>query len=67
MMPTVTDRKAISFGTNGLVMTIPKAWIDYYGVRAGDMLRVVADDVLTIHPPRWIRTRGDGSGPEERE
>ena len=51
-MPTVTDRKVVKFGEKALVITIPKAWSDYYRVQAGDQLRVVADDVLTVHPPR---------------
>lgn len=56
-MPTVTERKVVRFGEKALVITIPKAWSDYYGVKAGDQLRVVADDVLTVHPPK--ATTGD--------
>jgi bifunctional DNA-binding transcriptional regulator/antitoxin component of YhaV-PrlF toxin-antitoxin module len=51
-MPTVTERKVVKFGGKALVITIPKAWSDYYKIKAGDQLRVVADDVLTIHPPK---------------
>ncbi len=50
-MPTVTERKVVKFGEKALVITIPKAWSDYYKIKAGDQLRVVADDVLTVHPP----------------
>ena len=51
-MPTVTERRVVRLGGRALVITIPKAWSDYYGLKAGDSLRVVANDVLTIHPPK---------------
>ena len=50
-MATITIRKAIRFGSNALVITLPKAWIDYYRVEPGDRLEVVAGDVLVVHPP----------------
>ena len=51
-MPTMTERKVVKFGEKALVITIPKAWSDYYRIKAGDQLLVVADDVLTVHPPK---------------
>lgn len=56
-MATVTERKVIRAGQRALVITIPKAWSDYYGLKPGDQLLVVADDVLTVHPPK--ATKGD--------
>ena len=50
-MPTVTERKVVKFGEKALAITIPKAWSDYYKIKAGDRLRVVAENVLTVHPP----------------
>ena len=55
-MPTVIERKIVKFGEKALVITIPKAWADYYMIKAGDQLRVVADDVLTVHPPEAGRS-----------
>jgi len=51
-MPTVTKRTLIKFGENGLVLTIPKAWIDYYELKAGDILMVIANGELRISPTR---------------
>jgi len=51
-MPTVTKRTLIKFGENGLVLTIPKAWIDYYELKAGDILVVIANGELRIRPTR---------------
>ena len=57
-MPTLTNRSVIRFGGNAVVITIPKAWADFYGVKPGDRLQVVADDVLVIHPPAKSESSG---------
>ena len=51
-MPTLTIRKLIKFGDGGVVITVPKAWIRYYGLRAGDKLEVIADGELIIRPEK---------------
>lgn len=33
-------------------MTLPKAWIRYYGLIAGDRLEVIANGELTIRPEK---------------
>ena len=50
-MPTITSRKLIRFG-DGLVITLPKGWVRYYGLKAGDRLEVITNEVLTINPIR---------------
>ena len=49
-MPTLTFRKLIKFGENGVVVTIPKGWQRYYGLKAGDRLEVIANEELIIRP-----------------
>jgi len=49
-MPTVTSRKVIKLGHNGLVITLPAGWVRYYNLRAGDKLEVIANDKLTVKP-----------------
>ena len=49
-MPTLTFRKIIKFGQSGLVITIPKSWIRYYKLKAGDRLEVIANGELMIRP-----------------
>ena len=39
-------------GAGGLVITIPTAWIRYYGLKAGDKLEVVTNGKLIISPER---------------
>lgn len=49
-MPTLMRRKLIAMGDGGLVITVPKAWRDYYRLKAGDLVTVIADDELRIRP-----------------
>jgi AbrB family looped-hinge helix DNA binding protein len=62
-MPTLTRRKLIAMGDGGLVVTVPKAWRDYYGLKAGDVVIVVADGELRIRPiPRQDEDSGQAQG-----
>jgi bifunctional DNA-binding transcriptional regulator/antitoxin component of YhaV-PrlF toxin-antitoxin module len=58
-MPTLTFRKLIRFGADGLVVTIPKSWVRYYGLKAGDQLQVIADSELIIRVVK-AETRENG-------
>jgi bifunctional DNA-binding transcriptional regulator/antitoxin component of YhaV-PrlF toxin-antitoxin module len=49
-MPTITYRKLIKFGKGGAVITMPKGWVCYYELRAGDTLEVIADGELIVRP-----------------
>ena len=52
-MPTKTTRSLIKFGTGrGLAVTIPRAWADYYKLKPGDKVTVIAADELVIIRPR---------------
>ena len=52
-MPTLSERKVIKGGPRTLLMTLPKAWTDYYRVWPGDVVRVVAtDDTLVVYSPQ---------------
>jgi len=64
-MPTVTQRSAMRAGERALQITLPKAWVDYYRVKPGDKLRVVADGVLTVHPPEGKTLEGEADGTPE--
>jgi len=51
-MPTLTLRKVIKLGQNGLVMTLPAGWVRYYNLKAGDRLEVIANKKLIVRPDR---------------
>ena len=62
-MPTLTIRKLIRFGDDGLVITVPKSLVRYYGLKAGDKLEVVADSELVVRleqPEEQINGEGQG-------
>ena len=51
-MPSLTTRKVIKFGKSTLAMTLPKAWVNYFKLEAGDRLEVIANKKLIIRPDR---------------
>ena len=64
-MPTLTRRKLIRMGDGGLVVTVPKAWRDFYGLKAGDVVVVVANGELRISPPRREKGSDEAQGTSE--
>ncbi len=51
-MPTVTFRKVIKLGKNGLVISLPAGWVRYYNLKAGDRLEVIANKKLIVRPDK---------------
>lgn len=49
-MPTKYERSLIRMGKGGLVISLPKSLVCYYGLKPGDRLEVIANDELTINP-----------------
>ena len=47
-MPTVEERKLISFGGASLLVVLPKAWLDFYGDQVKKV--IAGDDALIIAP-----------------
>ena len=58
-MPTLLERTLIKFGDGGLVMCIPKAWSDFYKLRAGDKVQVITNGELRIRPKRKSRRQSE--------
>jgi AbrB family looped-hinge helix DNA binding protein len=53
-MPVIFERKLFKIGEGGIAVTLPKAWINYYGLQAGDKVEVLADnDKLIIQPSKF--------------
>ena len=48
-MPTLEHRKVLTIG-NSLAVTLPSGWVNYFQIKSGDMLEIVADDGLVIRP-----------------
>ena len=47
LMPILVQRKLFQTG-DSLAITLPKAWLDYSGLKAGDIVEIVGNDILTI-------------------
>jgi len=57
-MPHKQIRKLIKIGKNSLGVTIPRPWIEYYGIQYGDSVEVVSNGNVEI---RRIRPeKGEG-------
>ena len=50
-MPMLEKRRVRAIG-GSLLLTLPKGWLNYFGVKAGDELEVVANGNLVIRPTR---------------
>ena len=59
-MATITHRKLIKFGT-GIVVSLPKAWTDFYQLRPGDKVEVITNEKLTIKPKKLLEVDARGA------
>jgi len=56
-MPSLTTRKIIKFGKSTLAMTLPKAWVNYFRLKAGDEMEVIANKKLIIRPIKQTKNK----------
>jgi bifunctional DNA-binding transcriptional regulator/antitoxin component of YhaV-PrlF toxin-antitoxin module len=47
-MPILVERKLFRIGEGGYAVTIPKAWINYNRLKAGDKVEIVVNKDLVI-------------------
>lgn len=47
-MPTLVERSVINMGQGSYVITLPKPWIRYLGIRPGERLEVITNGELII-------------------
>lgn len=48
-MPTIERRMVYKAGQS-LAITLPRSWLRYMGIEAGDMVEVFTDNILTVRP-----------------
>jgi len=48
-MPLLEKRRIYAAG-GSLAVTLPKGWLKYFGIKAGDEVEIVANDNLVIRP-----------------
>ncbi len=47
-MPIKVERTLFKIGEGGFAVTLPKAWINYYQLKPGDKVEVIADSEIVI-------------------
>jgi len=47
-MPIKVERTLFKIGEGGFAVTLPKAWINYYRLKPGDKVEIIANDDLII-------------------
>jgi antitoxin component of MazEF toxin-antitoxin module len=47
-MPIKVWRGLFRVGETSLAVILPKPWVDYYNLKPGDIVEVIADDEVTI-------------------
>ena len=60
-MPIKVERTLFKIGEGGFAVTLPKAWVNYYDLKPGDKVEIIANKELTI------RVKDKGSEGEEGE
>jgi len=48
-MPNIYQRKLLEVG-HSVAVTIPKPWLNYYGLKIGDEVELITDDVIVVRP-----------------
>jgi bifunctional DNA-binding transcriptional regulator/antitoxin component of YhaV-PrlF toxin-antitoxin module len=47
----IFERRRIYAAGHSLAITLPKNWLAYFGLKAGDTVQVIANGEITISPP----------------
>lgn len=61
-MPLLEIRRIHAAG-GSLAITLPKGWLAYFGLKAGDKVELVANGALVIRP---IKTDDSDDSPDNR-
>ncbi|MBT0160889.1 AbrB/MazE/SpoVT family DNA-binding domain-containing protein [Candidatus Bathyarchaeota archaeon A05DMB-2] len=55
-MPQKENRKIVRIGKTSLGVILPRAWLRYFCLEAGDQVEVISNGVVTIKPGRMGNT-----------
>jgi bifunctional DNA-binding transcriptional regulator/antitoxin component of YhaV-PrlF toxin-antitoxin module len=55
-MPTKFERSVIDMGQGSYIITLPKSWVRYFGIKPGEKLTVIANGDLVIHYSKEVQT-----------
>lgn len=54
-MPQKENRKIVRIGKTSMGIILPKAWLRYFALNAGDQVEVVSNGSVTVKPLTKIR------------
>lgn len=60
-MPILEVRTIYRVERSSLVITLPRSWLKYFRLRAGDKVEVIGNGELTIHPLKGRNDEADSS------
>ena len=60
-MPIKVYRGLFKVGEYSLAVILPKPWVDYYELKPGDTVEIIADDDLTIRIDKGVPEKDDDS------
>ena len=60
-MPIKVYRGLFKVGEYSLAVILPKPWVDYYELKPGDTVEIIADDDLTIRIDKGVTEKDDDS------
>ena len=63
-MPLLENRRIYAAGKS-LAVTLPKGWLRYFGIKAGDEVEIVANGDLIIHPLQSAEEKAKGKPMEQ--
>ncbi|MGB9841554.1 MAG: AbrB/MazE/SpoVT family DNA-binding domain-containing protein [Candidatus Bathyarchaeales archaeon] len=55
-MPQKENRKIIRIGKTSMGIILPKAWLRYFALNAGDKVEVISNGHITVKPLAKINT-----------
>ncbi len=58
-MPIKVKRGLFKVGEYSLAVILPKPWVDYYELKPGDTVEIIADDDLTIRIDKEVPEKDD--------
>ncbi len=54
-MPTKDKRKIVRLGKTSLGVILPKGWLRYFDLKAGDEVEVITDGNVVVQPLKSVR------------
>ncbi|MBN1358045.1 AbrB/MazE/SpoVT family DNA-binding domain-containing protein [Candidatus Bathyarchaeota archaeon] len=63
-MPQKENRKIVRIGKTSLGIILPKAWLRYFSINAGDEVEVISNGHITVRP---LITKTNNAGPFSSE